>query len=78
MSRSIEIKNRSGETIYTSESATTIREAVEEAVKSNVSLAWADLEGANLEEANLRNADMRGTIIAGATLAGASLAGTKF
>jgi uncharacterized protein YjbI with pentapeptide repeats len=55
----IEIKNwKNGEVIYTSETATSIKEAVEEAVKAKVSLEWAYLKKANLEEANLQYASL--------------------
>ena len=70
-----EIKNRDGQTIYTSESATTMREAVEEAAKSRVSLCEADLEGADLEGANLRGAILERADLRGANLEGADLTG---
>ena len=63
---SIEIKHRyTGETLYESEDATTIIEAVEEAVSrradlGGVNLRDADLRGVYLRRVNLRTADLRG------------------
>jgi len=54
----IEIKNRwTGDIIYSSEK-TTMKEAVEESVKSEADLSKADLSKANLFEANLFKADL--------------------
>jgi hypothetical protein len=66
-----------GEVIYSTE-AESLREAVEKAVRSNVSLQGADLRGADLRgadlrEANLRRADLRSANLRGAYLQGAHL-----
>jgi len=77
----IEIKHRdTNATIYRSDTATTVREAVEEAVKAgailtNANLADADLSSANLADANLADADLGGADLGGAYLVGANLAG---
>ena len=56
----ISIKNRyTNEIIYTSETATTIKECVEEAVKNKTDLRKANLRKADLSEADLREADLR-------------------
>lgn len=83
----IEIKTRTGEVIYTSATATTVREATEEAAKAGANLADANLAGANLPGANLAGANLAGATLAdanlgraylaGATLAGANLAGAN-
>jgi len=55
----IEIKHRSnGTVLYQSETATTVRAAVEEAVWKGVSLSNADLSHANLSHANLSHAHL--------------------
>ena len=55
----IEIKNRyTDEVIYESETAKTVKEAVEEAVEKEVSLSKADLSEADLSEANLTRANL--------------------
>ena len=63
---SITIYNRSGDELYTAETATTPREAVVAAVA-----AGANLSGANLIGADLRNADLIGADLRGANLRGA-------
>ena len=85
----IEIKTRTGEVIYTSATATTVREATEEAANVGASLADANLAGAcladanleranleraNLERANLERANLEGANLEGANLEGANLA----
>jgi uncharacterized protein YjbI with pentapeptide repeats len=70
----IEIKNRhSGKVIFKSETATTIKEAVIEAVKTGADLSGADLSGADLSEADLSGADLRGADLRGADLWKANL-----
>ena len=64
---SITIYNRSGDELYTAETATTPREAVVAAVA-----AGANLSGANLIGADLRNADLIGADLRGANLRGAN------
>ena len=69
----IEIKNRwNGEVLYSGEHAS-LKEAVEAAVKSGVSLAGANLRGANLGDANLGDANLRGANLRGADLRGAKV-----
>ena len=55
----IEIRNRwSNEVIFKSETATTVKMAVEEAVKKKANLCEADLWKADLSEADLSEADL--------------------
>ena len=68
----IEIRNTSGKVIYTS-NATTVRGAVEEAVKDKVNLSGADLFWANLSGADLTGADLYGAKLIGADLRGAEI-----
>lgn len=57
--KKLEIKSIFGNVLYTYEADNpTIKDAVEKAVKENVSLRFADLKSANLRDANLRGADM--------------------
>ena len=87
----IEIKHRdTNATIYRSDTATTVREAVEEAgnagaILTNANLADADLSyaylgsaylvGANLADADLSSAYLGGANLVGANLGGANLGG---
>jgi hypothetical protein len=72
----IEIKHRlSDAVLFKSESATTLREAVINAVNAGAYLEDANLAGAYLEDANLAGAYLAGANLAGAYLAGANLAG---
>ena len=79
----ITIKNRwTGDIIWESKK-TTYKEAVEEAIKSNADLSWADLSGADLSEANLSwaklsNANLSWANLSGAKLSGADLNGTTY
>ena len=60
----IEIKSRyDGAVIYRSETATTIKEAVEEAVRNDANLNGAILRGAWLEGANLRGAKIADGVV---------------
>lgn len=73
-----EIKNRSGEVIFTSASSNdTVKQAVEQAVEANVSLMDAALYGADLREANLRGADLRAAHLGKANLSRAKLDGAS-
>lgn len=56
---SITIYNRSGSPLYTAETATTIREAVDAAVARGADLRGADLRGAVLSNADLLGAPFR-------------------
>ena len=69
----ITIKNRwTGDIIWESKK-TTYKEAVEEAIKSNADLSWADLSGADLSEANLSGAKLSGADLSEAKLSWADL-----
>ncbi len=57
---------------YTNENAT-IKDAVEEAVKQNISLSLANLSSANLSSANLRSADLSSANLCSADLRSANL-----
>ena len=70
----MEIKNKQGDVIYTSESKT-IKEAVLEAVNKSANLRSAYLSGAYLSGADLRGAYLRGADLSGAYLSGAYLRG---
>jgi hypothetical protein len=70
----IEIKHRlSGETLFTSSTATDLASAVKEAVEANANLEGANLSCANLEGANLSCANLEGAYLRGAYLRGANL-----
>ena len=65
----IEIKNRfTDAVICRSETAETIRQAVEEAVNAKANLRGADLRGADLSDADLSGADLRYADLRGANL----------
>jgi uncharacterized protein YjbI with pentapeptide repeats len=63
--------------LYDAPNATTLRDAVIEAVKASANLSGADLRGANLSEANLSGANLRWANLNGASLSGASLSGAN-
>ena len=70
----IEIKHRdTNATIYRSDTATTVREAVEEAVNAGANLSYAYLGSANLAGADLSYAYLGSANLAGANLADADL-----
>src|SRR5690606_25788498 len=77
----IQITHRyTGRPLYTSETASSLREAVVQAVVEGANLAGADLAdaylaGAHLAGANLAGADLADAYLADAYLAGAHLAG---
>ena len=72
----IEIKSRlGGRVLYTAETATDVRTALEEAVRSDADLSDAVLSGAVLRGANLRGANLRGAVLSDADLSGAVLSG---
>ena len=81
--KTIEIKNINGDVLFSHTAENnSIKITVEEAVKKNVCLTLADLEGAdlagaNLEGANLRNTRLKDADIAWADLAGANLEGAN-
>jgi len=68
--------------LYKSETATTVKEAAAESVKSGADLSGANLylanlSGANLSGANLYGADLYGANLSGANLYGANLSGAN-
>ena len=74
----IEIRNRwTNDVLYASTKATTVRDAVIEAVASGANLSGANLSGANLSGANLSDANLIGANLIGANLSGANLNGAN-
>ena len=72
MKTKIEIKSVFGNILFEFEKENnTIKETIEEAVKSGANLCGANLRGANLRGANLRDANLRGANLHGADLCGA-------
>jgi hypothetical protein len=71
-----EIKSHLGNVLFTYE-AETLREAVEQAVKSGAYLGGANLGGAYLGGANLGGANLSGANLSGANLSGANLGGAN-
>ena len=70
----IEIKTIWGDIIFTHEKENnTVKDTLQEAVKSGANLRSADLGGANLYGANLRSADLRSADLYGADLRSADL-----
>ena len=70
----IEIKHRdTNATIYRSDTATTVREAVEEAVNAGANLSYAYLGSANLAGANLSYANLGSANLTNANLSYANL-----
>jgi hypothetical protein len=69
------VKHRNGTDLFKSDNATTVREAVTEAVKGGAYLRGAYLRGADLGGADLRGAYLRGAYLRGADLRGADLRG---
>ena len=70
----IEIKTIWGDIIFTHEKENnTVKDTLQEAVKSGANLYGANLYGANLYGANLRGADLGGANLRGANLCGADL-----
>ena len=61
---------------YKDENAT-LKEAVEEAIRQGISLAFADLKGDNLKGANLNGTILRGANLKGADLKNADLSNTN-
>ena len=73
----IEIKSRDGQVLYTAQSATDVRAALEEAARADADLRGANLRGANLRGANLRGANLSDAYLGGANLRGADLGGAN-
>jgi len=75
----IKIRNRyTNRVIFESKTAETIKEAVEEAVKSKANLWGANLSKANLSGANLSNADLSYADLSYADLSNADLSYADF
>ena len=68
----IQIRNTSGNVIWTSE-ATTVRAAVEETVEAKAYLSGADMSGAYLYRANLTGADLTKANLTQGNLTGAKI-----
>jgi hypothetical protein len=73
----MELKNLSGDVLFTLESAKTICELVVAAVAAKTNLGGANLDGANLGGADLGGAHLDGANLGGAYLSGADLSGAK-
>ena len=72
----IEIKTIWGDIIFTHEKENnTVKDTLQEAVRSGADLYGADLRGADLRGAGLYGADLRGADLRGADLGGADLRG---
>ena len=70
----VKIVNRfTDETIYESETAKTLRDAVLEAVKKKADLSWANLSEADLSEADLSEANLSKANLSEANLSEADL-----
>ena len=67
---SIEIKRIDGTVAYESQSATSLKEAAEEAVRQGVSLALANFPGADFYKANFSGANFSGANFFGANFFG--------
>ena len=74
----IQILNRFNSEVIHEGDFKDIKEAVEDAVKKEISLKRADLRGADLQQADLSGAYFRGTNLQRANLSGAILINTKF
>ena len=75
---SIEIKRIGGTVAYESQSATSLKEAAEEAVRQGVSLALAHFPGANFPGANCSGANCSGANFSGANFYLAHFSGANF
>ena len=73
----IEIKTVGGKVLYTAATASDVKAALVEAVKSRTYLGGADLYGADLGGADLGGADLGGADLRGANLYGANLYGAN-
>ena len=70
----IEIKSVFGKVLFALEKENnTIKDTLEEAVRNNVNLEYADLRNANLKNANLENANLRNANLKNANLINANL-----
>lgn len=79
MEKTIEIKNKSGEVIFSHTSfENRVKYTMEEAVKRGISLVGADLRRSDLRGIDLSGADLRDANLSGANLRGANLRGALF
>ena len=69
----MQIKNRFSPHVIFEGDYNSVRDAVEAAIKQNVSLQYADLRGADLRGADLRGAELQYADLCGADLRGADL-----
>ena len=74
---SIEIKRIDGTVAYESQSATSLKEAAEEAVRQGVSLALANFSGADFYKANFSGANFSGADFSRANFYGANFYGAE-
>ncbi len=71
---SIEIKSRwNSEVLYVAQTASDVRTALQEAVKSGANLSGANLSSANLSDANLSSANLSSANLSSANLSSANL-----
>jgi len=75
---SIEIKRIDGTVAYESQSATSLKEAAEEAVRQGVSLALANFSGANFSGAHFSGANFSGANFSLANFSRANFSGANF
>ena len=75
---SIEIRRIDGTVAYESQSATSLKEAAEEAVRQGVSLARAHFPGANFSGAHFSGANFFGAHFSGANFSRANCSGADF
>ena len=75
---SIEIRRIDGTVAYESQSATSLREAVAEAVRQGVALAGANCSGAHFSGANFFGAHFSGANFSRANFSGANFSGADF
>ena len=73
----IEIKSRDGQVLYTAQSATDVRAALEEAARADAYLGGANLRDADLSDADLSDADLRDADLSDANLRDAYLGGAN-
>ena len=73
----IEIKRWDGTVLYTAQTATDVRTALVDAVRSRANLSGANLNGAYLNGANLNGADLSGANLSRANLSEANLSGAN-
>ena len=73
----IEIKSRDGQVLYTAQSATDVRAALEEAARADADLRGANLRGANLSDAYLSGAYLSDAYLGGAKNAELAIAQTR-